>query len=274
MSKHLLILFSFIILQVIYAEEQSDHTIKSPTTELEEFIRSISLVGIDSEIFYKKIESLGPDVSLEPLLQGEFNLYFYNAFSEINNNVGTILSDRLFHASLNRNDFYEMNTPGIVLIANAYEYLEKRLELKLQPETKTGLQGAFVDPAFLKNLSFHFNSIIEAKSKDEKLKAESKTVSFLGNYHYRPWWDVLEEIRQEKNRANKKKSALENIPKAPADEIRLERRDLSLKPKAENERDNPNKPSNLHWLLWGVFAMLVGITLIYFVRMRKVKRQN
>lgn len=274
MNKYLFSLFLAIVLPSVSAEELSEQGIRNAIIELDSILRSERSSREKNEAsanFFKKIENLGENVPLAPLIKERY--YFNTAFGQIPEEVESRLSDRLFQVALNRENFFVSNNgpngPETVL---AHDYLRKRFDLKLQEEKRSALYGAFVDPEFLGELSQKFEAIIVAGSEGEKLEAEGKAAKFLEDYKYRPWLEVLEE-RQEKQNRQKKRNTPEGGEEPSATKSRAKKSDHLSKIKVTNENGDHRDPSGFSWFSWGEFGVVfIIIVVLYICIIRKIRK--
>jgi|GEM_PF-2134736 len=267
MNKYLISLFLACFLSSVAAEESSDKAIRSAVQELDTILRSGRSTQEKSQArtqFFKKIEGLDENASLDPLIREES--YFNTAFSQILEQIESRLSDRLFKEALDMEDFFALRpmsgSPATLL---AHEYLRNRFDLKLNEETRSGLYGAFVDSEFLGGLSQEFDAIIAAGSEGEKSEAEGKAARFLENYAYRPIFEVLEE-KTEKQIRQKERIKPEDKNEFSTIEPRAKKPAHLSKPDVVNKdgdyRDFPQFPG----LLWGMFSVIVVVAFLFILR--------
>ena len=262
MNKYFLICFLAFTAQGFSAQNDTEQGVKSAIEELRAVLRSNPSADEESaaeKVFFKKIESLTANQSLNTLLRE--NQYFNTAFGQITDEIGSRFSDRLFQASLVRDDFYNPTSGPETILAN--NYLKKRFDLKLDEKIQSALFGAFVDSKFLNELNHQFKTIIFADSEDKKLEAEGKTISFLENYKYRPWMEVLEE---KQNRVIKRNGVSKNEIETTNGHPSESKHNSYSKTNIADKGGHSQESSSWFGWWWGVIGIMVTALSIYFLK--------
>lgn len=227
--------------------------------ELEQMLESnpsISERKKATAAFYAKLEKIKPKALLAGLRARPE--YFNIAYGEINNNIGSELSDLLFRESLKIEKFYgDRGAPGHKCLF-AGKYTLKRFSLDWNNARLSSLQEAFLDPFFRSRFESLFGNIITAGSPEKRNAAEKRAVSFLDNFNYRPWRETLET-------ASKKEPAASNVDESTP----YTNRDIDVQGGSSAElitREDNAKPSSQSWFVGGVIGIAAVILIFILIK--------